>query len=601
MHLTLRLGESVKKRTQRLQTSLEQDPSMLRTLVDNLPDGIFLKDRESRFIFGNQAVADLMGIPDPSALQGKTDHDFYPKKVADTFLADERIVIESHKKLVHKLQSGKVTWLITKVPALDSHGEVTGLFGISRDITDAEEALRMSEQRYRDLLEQAAEGIYLLDENGDFLLANPEICKMLGYTQEELLRLNIFDTYPEELREDARARNEKIKSGQSLRFERTMKRKDGSAFTAEVSARRLVDGTQQSIARDISERKRAEETLRESEARFRTIWENSIVGTMLTAPDGRVFAANPAACLLFGRTEKDICTIGRAGLVDFADKQVLAFMKERVEKGYASGEITFVRADGTRFPALCSSAVFETVNGTRTSMVIQDISELKNAHASMRNLATHLLYAREEERRKIAQEIHDDLGQTLAALKMDLHWISKRLGGDVSSLRDKMKETIELGAEAINTVQRVASDLRPKMLDDLGLEPALEWLSADFSRRTKIACKVTVEVPSRVIGGNAATTLYRIIQEALTNIGWHSKADHADVRLIFSDGILNLEIEDSGIGITAEQVRAPNSYGLIGLRERVEGLGGIMSISGEPGSGTIVRAHIPVPKEGGLA
>jgi two-component system sensor histidine kinase UhpB len=184
---------------------------------------------------------------------------------------------------------------------------------------------------------------------------------------------------------------------------------------------------------------------------------------------------------------------------------------------------------------------------------------------------------------------------------MDLHWIAKRLGGDVARLREKIKVTIALGEQAIGTVQRVASDLRPKMLDDLGLEPALQWLGADFTRRTKIACKVTVDVLPRAIGRNAATTLYRVIQEALTNIGRHSKAVHADVRLIFSDGMLNLQIEDDGIGITAEQATAPNSYGLIGLRERVEGLGGSLSISGEPRSGTILLAHIPLPKEGELA
>ena len=227
--------------------------------------------------------------------------------------------------------------------------------------------------------------------------------------------------------------------------------------------------------------------------------------------------------------------------------------------------------------------------------------QLKHAHTKMRNLAAHLLHAREEERRKVAQEIHDELGQTLAALKMDLHWLAKRLGGDVASLRDKIKGTIELGEQAIGTVQRIASDLRPRMLDDLGLEPALDWLGADFTRRTKIACKVTTDFPPGVMGGNAATALYRIAQEALANVGRHSHADHAAVRLIVSDGALVLQIEDDGIGITAEQAAAPESYGLIGMRERVEGLGGSLSISGEPGFGTILVARIPLPKEGGLA
>ena len=251
----------MRERIQRLQNSLEQERVTLRTLIDNLPDGIFLKDRESRFIFANQVIAELMGAPDPTALQGKTDHDFYSKEVADVFLADERVVMESRQRLVNreesKSMSGELRWLTTKVPLVDARGEVTGLLGISRDITErheVEEKLRISEQRYRDLLERAADGIFLLDENGNFLMANAAICEMLGYASEELLRLNILDTYPKEIREVGKGRLDAIKSGEKLRFERPMKRKDGTVCTVEMSARRLADGTMQGIAHDITER-----------------------------------------------------------------------------------------------------------------------------------------------------------------------------------------------------------------------------------------------------------------------------------------------------------------------------------------------------------
>ena len=260
----------MKKRIQRPQPSAAWDEGILGTLIENLPDGVFLKDRESRFIFANEAIAELMGAPDPSALKGKTDHDFYPKEVADIFLADERVVIESRRKLINREESeslsGKLRWLTTKVPIIDSHGEVAGILGISRNITErreAEEALRRSEHRYRELVDQSANGIFLLDENFNFLMANAEFCEMTGYELDELLRLNILDTYPEELRDEARARNEKIKSGEKLRFERIIKRKDGSVFPAEMSARRLADGTLQAIAQNITERKRLTQNLEE--------------------------------------------------------------------------------------------------------------------------------------------------------------------------------------------------------------------------------------------------------------------------------------------------------------------------------------------------
>jgi signal transduction histidine kinase len=228
-------------------------------------------------------------------------------------------------------------------------------------------------------------------------------------------------------------------------------------------------------------------------------------------------------------------------------------------------------------------------------------AQLEKTHAKMRNLASHLLYAREEERRKVAQEIHDELGQTLTAVKMDLHWLRKHMGEDVALLREKVGETIQLGEQSLATVHRIASELRPKMLDDLGLEPALEWLCSTFAQRTRIACHVTSELPPGLVGGNAATALYRIIQEALENVGRHSHAEHAAVRLFVEEGELRINVDDDGTGITAARADAPDSFGLIGMRERVEALGGILSIKGISGFGTFLRVSIPLPENGGLA
>jgi len=272
----------VEKRTERLKKSLEQERVMLRTLIDNLPDGIFMKDRESRFTFANQVIAELMGASDPLALTGKTDHDFYSREVADTLLADEEVVIKTHQGSINKeesksLGSGVRHILTTKVPLIDARGEVTGLLGITRDITERhemDERLRRSEQRYRELLVQAADGIFLLDENYNFLLANEEFCKMSGYTPEELLGVNILDTYPRELRDTAKARNAQIKAREKMRFERLMKRKDGSVFPVEMSARKLADGTMQGIAHDITERKHRESELALERSLLSALMEN---------------------------------------------------------------------------------------------------------------------------------------------------------------------------------------------------------------------------------------------------------------------------------------------------------------------------------------
>ena len=488
--------------------------------------------------------------------------------------------------------------------------------GIVQDVTErrlAEEKIQEREESYRLILENSLQGVAIIQDGG-ITLCNETLCRMSGYSREEAYRMTqeqvLATVHPED-------RPGVIESMQAILSEgderpaqviRLMTKASALRWVEILCARTIYRGRPalQLSYIDVTEKKRAE-------VAYHSLVDNAMIG-MAILQDGRVIFANHALAEICGYSVSELLRLTReqiAGIIqDEYRERALTNMSERLAGHEAppSEKLRITRKDGTACWVEVQSVRIDHEGRPAAQMWFKDVSaekaadeQLRLAHKTMRNLAAHLLHAREEERRKVAQEIHDELGQTLAALKMDLPWIAKRLGGDVARLREKIKVTIALGEQAIGTVQRVASDLRPKMLDDLGLEPALQWLGADFTRRTKIACKVTVDVLPRAIGRNAATTLYRVIQEALTNIGRHSKAVHADVRLIFSDGMLNLQIEDDGIGITAEQATAPNSYGLIGLRERVEGLGGSLSISGEPRSGTILLAHIPLPKEGELA
>jgi PAS domain S-box-containing protein len=240
--------------------------------------------------------------------------------------------------------------------------------------------------------------------------------------------------------------------------------------------------------------------------------------------------------------------------------------------------------------------------------VIRDVTQQKKSETQyedsrrkMRNLAVHLLHAREEERKKVAREIHDELGQILLALKMDIQWIEKRLDPAPPQLRDKIQATIELADQTIKIVHRIASDLRPGILDDLGLAAAIDWLAADFARRNGIPCHVDFTAQMARLGGNSSTTLFRIIQEGLSNVALHAQASIASVEIWEAEGALVLRIHDDGHGITEEQAGSPLSLGLIGIRERVQELGGAMTILGKPGNGTTLTVTIPLPAEGGLA
>jgi len=227
--------------------------------------------------------------------------------------------------------------------------------------------------------------------------------------------------------------------------------------------------------------------------------------------------------------------------------------------------------------------------------------EVGKRNEELRNLAGHLQHVREEERRLVAREIHDELGQVLAALKMDLHWVERNLSQGVTLVTEKIHSIVEIADQTIQMVHRIAAELRPGILDDLGLEAAIEWLGTDFSRKNGIPCTVDFTVPKSIIGTKSSTVLFRIVQEALCNVARHAHASKVSVELWDEDLVLNVRVQDDGIGVTEEQSKSPAAFGLIGVRERVMGMLGEMSITGRPGKGTIFAVRIPFPAEGGWA
>ena len=338
------------------------------------------------------------------------------------------------------------------------------------------------------------------------------------------------------------------------------------------------------------------------------------VGSWEYDPAGRHFAWSPEMLRIFGLPE-DGEAPSEEGLLRMIHADDRERFQQATETAIAGGsgydmELRILPSAG---PAAWLRLLCETERAPdgRVGMlhgVAQDITDRKTAEAALsqsnaklRSLAVHLLSAREEERKKVAQEIHDELGQVLTALVMDLQWLDTRLGRSPKQVKEKMRGILELADHTIRTVQRISAELRPRMLDDLGLAAALEWLAGDFQRRMQIPCRVEVAVTESRIGGNAATTIFRIVQEALTNVARHSRARHVEVRLVEKDNALLLTVRDDGVGITEEQAGGPASFGLIGLRERVKGLDGTLAIHGEPGEGTVLSATIPFPGTGGLA
>jgi len=240
-------------------------------------------------------------------------------------------------------------------------------------------------------------------------------------------------------------------------------------------------------------------------------------------------------------------------------------------------------------------------SGTGLSVYVKDITkrkqaeeELRRSQERLRNLADHLQSVREEERTNIAREIHDELGQALTGLKMDLSWLTKRIPEDQKPVLEKIREMSNLTGTTLKIVQRISTELRPGLLDDLGLVAAIEWQAEEFQNKTGVKCKLTVNAEDIVVDGKRASALFRIFQETLTNVARHAQATRVTVSLKEKDGNLDLIVRDNGKGITKEQISDPKSFGLIGIRERVHPWEGEVEISGKSSKGTMVRVRIPI-------
>ena len=227
--------------------------------------------------------------------------------------------------------------------------------------------------------------------------------------------------------------------------------------------------------------------------------------------------------------------------------------------------------------------------------------QVRDSREELRALSAHLQSVIEKERARIAREIHDELGQVLTGLKFDVSWLRDRATETMRvPEREKLNATLKNIDAAIHSVRRIATELRPPVLDTLGLTAAIEWQAKDFEGRTGIRCQLNPMAEDIPVNRDSATAIFRIFQEALTNIGRHAMATEVNVGLERVNGRLLLSIEDNGRGIEATRVAGSHSLGILGMQERVRLLSGQMSISGEPGQGTIINVDIPLTADTNL-
>jgi len=272
------------------------------------------------------------------------------------------------------------------------------------------------------------------------------------------------------------------------------------------------------------------------------------------------------------------------------------------------GDVTTLwglRADGEEFPLEASISQSGDAGERYYTVILRDITlrkqaedALRQSQRELRELSARVLEAREEEKAHIARELHDELGQLLTALKMDLGWLRERLPD--AELAHRAGEMGALLDRTVSATRRIMADLRPMMLDDLGLGDAAAWLVDDFGKRSGIACRIELAEDLQEVSKSVATAVYRAIQESLTNIARHAGAKNAWVNVAMDEGELQVEVEDDGRGIAAADLAKARSLGLRGMRERISFLGGSLEIGRAPRGGTRVRLRVPLRGLAGL-
>ena len=221
---------------------------------------------------------------------------------------------------------------------------------------------------------------------------------------------------------------------------------------------------------------------------------------------------------------------------------------------------------------------------------------LRKSHKQLRALSVYLQYVREDERTRISRQVHDELGQALTGLKMDLYWLANRLPKRLRVVQQKTRAMSAHIDTTIQTVRRISTELRPGILDDLGLAAALEWQAQEFQKRTGLRCHVSSEVTETPFDQDLNTAFFRIFQETLTNVARHARATKVEVTLRDEGSQLVMEVKDNGRGISSDEITNTKSIGLLGMRERAALLGGELTFLGHPGQGTVVTVKIPLAR-----
>jgi len=520
----------------------------------------------------------------------------------------------------------------TVVPLNNERGERIGWTSVVRDLTSQrqmEEAMRTSNERYQLLADNVSDVIFIRDMNLRFTYISPSVEKMTGYSVEDAMALTMAEAYtPNTIERAMKAFSEELcreKDGKGdpsrvHTIEMEGYRKDGSKIWTEAKTRFLRDSNGRpagilGVSRDITERKGAEEALRESEKRYKQLFNHAPAGIYeLDFNEQRFIAVNDVMCKYTGYSEEEFLTMSPYDILSEDGKLLYEERSKRLVGGENISESVeykiITKGGGEIWVALNVSPVYAKGKVKGVTAVVHNITErrrveqkLRQSEERLKALSAELMKAQEQERAQISRELHDELGQSLAILKHRVRSIGKKLAVYQPQTSQDNDAAVVLVDEIIEKVRQIARVLNPSVLEDVGLCSALRSLVGNFVQEYEIPVRFDMDEIDALFSKETARNLYRIVQEALTNIAKHAGAGHVSVRIIKSTEYVYFIIEDDGKGFDTSEARSRDEnhkgLGLPLMEERVDSIGGTLEFTSQEGNrGTRILLTVPIEIRG---
>ncbi len=620
--LVLTLGIDISERKQ-AEEGLKESERKYRLLVKAIPAVVFKGYADWSIEFFDNKVEELTGY-------NKEEFNSRRLKWSDLILEEDleptrQAFIQALKddgayrrEYRIRTKDGQILWIQARGQIVfNPDGTINQVSGVFYDVTElkqSEDALRQSEARLAAAQHIAHLGNWEWKIQTDEIICSEEVYRICGLDPQKtaISKRAILEFVHPEDREQLKNHVKAALAGEKpFNTVSRLIRPDGSVRYIHSQAEVILgeNGRPRHLlgtAQDITDRRIAEMRLRDSEARFRAIFQGAAIGIILADLEGRIMAANVAQHKMLGYQDEQLRGKNFLEVTHVEDRARNLELFEDLKKGLRDGyrlEKRFLRQDGSDVWAQVTVSLIRDLEGNPRCCVgtTEDITARKEAREklweseeNLRHLASQLFTAQEDERKRISRELHDELGQALLVLKLQTRAIEGDLQPDQQQLRGECLEMLGNIDQVVDNVRRLSRDLSPTLLEDLGLSAALRHLITEFSKHYQIKYSLQETNIDLLFPLPTQIAIYRIIQESLTNIGKHSQADLLLVAVTRHDDRVSFLIQDNGKGFDPAQPRRQSlGMGLAAMQERARMVGGVLSISSQEGAGTKISLDIP--------